>query len=143
MHVNWSSAVSGVVDAWLAGGVTANDGGEPTGLAELLAEHSEEVAELTRRLRAVIRKAHPELTEKIYVGWHGLGFRHPDKGYVAAVFPREHDAQVGFEHGADLPDPYGLLQGGGRQVRYLSFRPDDASPTDDQLVEYLDLALSE
>ena len=50
---------------------------------------------------------------------------------------------VGFEHGVDLPDPDGLLQGAGRQVRYLVFRPDAARPTPEDLVEFLDLALGE
>jgi hypothetical protein len=114
---------------------------EPTGVRDLLAEHSDEVAELTRRLRAAVLTARPELAEKIYVGWHGVGLHHPDQGYVAALFPRAHEVQVGFEHGADLPNPYGLLQGDGRQVRYLVFRPGAARPTVDDLVEYLDLAL--
>ena len=39
------------------------------------------------------------------------------------------------------PTRYGLLQGDGRQVRYLVFRPGAARPTVDDLVEYLDLAL--
>jgi hypothetical protein len=118
-------------------------GGEPDGFRDLLAEHSDEVAELTRRLRAQIRAAHPELTEKIYVGWHGLGLHHPAKGYVAALFPRADEVRVGYEHGADLPDPCGLLHGDGRQVRYLVFRPGAARPTLDDLVEYLDLALGQ
>ena len=114
---------------------------EPIGVRDLLAEHSDEVAELTRRLQAAVSTARPELTERIYVGWHGVGLHHPDRGYVAALFPRAHEVQVGFEHGVDLPDPYGLLQGDGRQVRYLVFRPGAAGPTVDDLVAYLDLAL--
>lgn len=123
--------------------MTTIDGSEPKGLRDILADHSDEVADLTRRLRAVIRTARPELGEKIYLGWHGLGFHHPAKGYVAALFPREHDVNVGFEHGADLPDPRGLLQGEGRQVRYLVFTPRGVRPSAEDLVEYLDLALSE
>jgi hypothetical protein len=90
---------------------------------------------------AVARAARPELTERIYLGWYGVGLHHPAKGYVAALFPRAYEVHVGFEHGVDLPDPYGLLQGDGRHVRYLVFRPGEARPTPDDLVEYLDLAL--
>ncbi|HET6754792.1 MAG TPA: DUF1801 domain-containing protein [Jiangellaceae bacterium] len=118
-------------------------GGEPDGLRDLLAEHNGEVADLTRRLRAAVLTGRPELTEKIYLGWYGVGLHHPDKGYVAALFPRADEVHVGFEHGADLPDPDGLLQGDGRQVRYLVFRPDAARPTPEDLVEFLDLALGE
>jgi hypothetical protein len=118
-------------------------GGEPDGLRDLLAEHHGEVADLTRRLRAAVLTGRPELTEKIYLGWYGVGLHHPDKGYVAALFPRADEVHVGFEHGVDLPDPDGLLQGAGRQVRYLVFRPDAARPTPEDLVEFLDLALGE
>jgi hypothetical protein len=118
-------------------------GGEPDGLRDLLAEHNGEVADLTRRLRAAVLTGRPELTEKIYLGWYGVGLHHPDKGYVAALFPRADEVHVGFEHGVDLPDPDGLLQGDGRQVRYLVFRPDAARPTPEDLVEFLDLALDE
>jgi hypothetical protein len=107
-------------------------GGEPDGLRDLLAEHNGEVADLTRRLRAAVLTGRPELTEKIYLGWYGV-----------ALFPRADEVHVGFEHGVDLPDPDGLLQGDGRQVRYLVFRPDAARPTPEDLVEFLDLALGE
>ncbi|WP_281358418.1 hypothetical protein [Pseudonocardia bannensis] len=30
---------------------------------------------------------------------------------------------VGFEHGADLPDPHRLLAGAGRRLRHLRFSP--------------------
>ena len=128
---------------WLIGGMARTAGGEPDGVRDLLAQHSSEVANLTRQLRAAVRTARPELTEKIYLGWYGVGLHHPDKGYVAALFPRADEVHVGFEHGVDLPDPYGLLQGGGRQVRYLVFRTGAARPTADDLVEYLDVALGE
>jgi hypothetical protein len=69
-----------------------------------------------------------------------LGFHYPKSGYVAALFPREGAVMVGFEHRADLPDPYGLLEGTDRRLRYLRFTA-DGGPTDEQLVEYLDFAL--
>lgn len=42
-------------------------------------------------------------------------------GYVN-VF-RTH-VNVGFFHGADLPDPLGLLEGRGRRMRHIKLRPD-------------------
>jgi hypothetical protein len=126
---------------WLVGDMAKTTGGEPDGMRDLLAKHSDEVADLTRRLRAVARASCPELTERIYFGWYGVGLHHPAKGYVAALFPRADEVHVGFDQGLDLPDPYGLLQGDGHQVRYLVFRPGEARPTPDDLVEYLNLAL--
>ncbi|WP_433613856.1 DUF1801 domain-containing protein [Dactylosporangium sp. CA-139114] len=117
-------------------------GDGPEGLEELLGEHCASIGALTRHLREVILSARPELTERVYRGWHGLGFHHPSRGYVAAVFPRADSVTVGFEHGADLPDPHGLLEGTGKRVRYLSFKPDDSAPTHEHLIEYLDLAVA-
>jgi len=108
---------------------------EPAELSALLADHDDEVAASTRRLRAAILAARPELAEKVYRGWHGLGFHHPELGYVAALFPREQGVQVGFEHGANLPDPHGMLSGTGRQVRYLIFTPGAATPSVEDVVE--------
>jgi hypothetical protein len=115
---------------------------EPSGLDQLLAEHSADIAALARHLRDVIVEARPELTERVYSGWPGLGFHHPDKGYVAAIFPGTHTVSVGFEHGADMPDPHGLLQGTGKRLRYLHFTLDGAAPTHEHLREYLDLAIT-
>lgn len=93
--------------------------------AELLAEHTPEVAALTDDLRRVVRAALPEATERVYSGWHGFGFLDPDAGYVCGIFPIADRVKLGFEHGAALPDPDGLFTSGGSQVRYVELRPGD------------------
>jgi hypothetical protein len=60
---------------------------------------------------------------------------------VAAIFPSANSVSVGFEHGADLPDPHGLLRGTGKRLRYLHFTPDASAPTSEHLLDYLDLAI--
>ena len=112
------------------------------GFEELLDEHCASIGALARHLRDVILTARPELTERVYRGWPGLGFHHPSRGYIAAVLPGPDDVCVGFEHGADLPDPHGLLEGTGRRLRYLRFKPDESAPTHEHLIEYLDLAVA-
>ena len=42
---------------------------------------------------------------------------------------------VGFFHGADLPDPAGLLVGAGRHMRHVKLRPGTA--TDESALEAL------
>ncbi len=118
----------------------------PPGLDALLAGAPPPVAALLHRLRDAVLAAHPTLRERVYQGWHGLGFHHPTGGYLAALFPREDDVLVGFQHGADLPDPHDRLLGTRRQVRYLRLqpaRPDgDPGPAElELLVDYLDLAV--
>src|SRR5688500_1880941 len=113
----------------------------PAGFDQLLDDHCADIAALARDLRTVILDARPELTERVYQGWHGLGFHHPERGYVAAIFPGKCSVSVGFEHGADLPDPHGLLRGTGKRLRYLHFTPDSAAPNQEHLIDYLDLAI--
>ncbi len=116
-------------------------GTSPAGFDELLSKHADAIAELARELREAILRARPELSERVYRGWPGLSFHHPVRGCVGALFPRDGDVMLGFERGADLPDPHGLLQGAGRRLRYLRFTPADDPPTRQHLVEYLGLAV--
>lgn len=87
--------------------------------SSLLADHTPHVIDLTQTLRAVVRSALPLATEKVNIGWQGLGYHDPDAGYVAGIFPGEESVKLGFEHGVELPDPGGLLEGDGSQVRYV------------------------
>ncbi len=91
----------------------------PSDLDRILVDHDRHVTELLLRCRTVILTAMGEATERVYQGWHGLGFHHPVAGYVCAVFPGEGSVRVGFEHGHLLSDPDGYLVGAGKQVRYL------------------------
>ncbi|GMQ84618.1 MAG: hypothetical protein BMS9Abin07_0182 [Acidimicrobiia bacterium] len=88
-------------------------------LSSLLAGHSPRVIAATQILRAVVRSGLPLATEKVNSGWHGLGYHHPDAGYVAGIFPKDESVKLGFEHGVELPDPEALLDGDGRQMRYV------------------------
>jgi hypothetical protein len=64
--------------------------------------------------------ADPDLSEKVYPGWRGVGFRHPEAGYVCGIFPQpDGELRLLFERGAALPDPDGVLEGSGTQTRYL------------------------
>ncbi len=88
-------------------------------LDRLLDEAPPHVADLVRRCRGAILAAMPDATERVYLGWRGVGFHHPTAGYVCAVFPADDHAKVGFEHGHLLHDPHGRLEGTGKRVRYL------------------------
>ena len=91
---------------------------------ELLAEHTTAIARLADRVRRVVVDAMPESEERTYPGWHGIGYVHPDAGYVCGIFPRRDEVRLGFEHGALLADPDGLLIE-GNQVRYMVFHKGD------------------
>ncbi len=107
---------------------------------ELLAAHPDDVAAAARRLREVILEAHPQLTERVRLGWHSVNYADPAAGFVCAVFPLADHVQLVFERGAQLPDPDGLLGGSGRTVRTLEFR--SAAEVDPAVVvAFLDLAV--
>ncbi len=116
---------------------------EPHQWSDILAAHTGEVSALARRLRAAALAALPDLTERVYPGWQGLGLRHPTAGLIATIFARDADVVVYLERGATLPDADGLLEGDGRlrRTRTITFRPDLATPSAEQLVAYLDLAV--
>jgi hypothetical protein len=66
----------------------------------------------------------PTATEKAYPGWHGIGFRDPQAGYVFGLFPRPDHIRLFFERGAELEDPDGVFAppDGLKQGRYVELR---------------------
>jgi hypothetical protein len=97
---------------------------------EILSEHTAPVRELAGELRTMVRGAIPDAEERAYPGWHAIGYRDPDAGYVAGIFPAAGSVALLFEHGHALPDPDGLLEAGGSrtQVRTITLRPGEAIP---------------
>ena len=99
-------------------------------IAEVMAfltERHPETMEIALWLRGVILDAEPDLTERVYRGWDGIGFRHPEGGYVCAIYPQADEVRLLFEHGRRLEDPDGLLEGDGRQTRWMRVRDADAA----------------
>lgn len=87
---------------------------------DILADHDPEVVAIANRVRRLISEALPEETDEVaYHGWHAIGYRHPEAGYVCGVFPHADGVKIGFEQGFRLSDPEGALSGDGVQVRYL------------------------
>ena len=87
---------------------------------DILAGHQPAVQKLAQELRVRIRKMVPEAVEKAYPHWHGIGYSHPGVGYFCAIFPHDEFVKLGFEFGVLLDDPRGLLEGAGKQVRYMT-----------------------
>ena len=99
-------------------------------------------SELALAVRDVVLTAEPDLTERVWAGWDGIGFHHPDGGYVCAIFPRrDGSVRLLFEHGHHLADPAGLLEGGGSQTRHVTLRALDVDVT--PLVELVRDAVAE
>jgi hypothetical protein len=110
-------------------------------LSRMLRSEPPAVAALVERLRTVVLDAHPDLREKVNTGWHGIGYHHPRGGYVVGLFPRDGGVNVGFEHGADLPDPHGRLLGERRRTRDVRVEVGAGPDEEEIVVDYLDLAV--
>ncbi len=95
-----------------------------TSIDNILASHSPEVRALVERLRQIIRATVPLAREAAHPVWHSIGYRHPDTGYFCGLFPQRDRVDLAFEFGVLLPDPDGLLEGDGKQVRYVRVRSD-------------------
>jgi len=89
--------------------------------SEILRRSAPPIRAIAERLRKIIRGAVTELSESGHPGWRCIAYRHPRAGYVCGIFPLEGAVRLYFEHGARLADPIGLLEGTGRQTRYMAF----------------------
>lgn len=110
-----------------------------------LSRFNPDIADLAARFREALRARYPELEERVYEGWGGLGYhvRTIDGrgGYLSAIFPRESHIDIEFEHGADLPDPHGLFYRGGKQLRYARLDAWDAERVQ-HLLDLVDAAMA-
>ena len=53
----------------------------------ILALFARDVGALAERLSAIVKQEVPGVVEKAHVGWKGIGYRHPEKGYFCGIFP--------------------------------------------------------
>lgn len=90
--------------------------------AEAIAGAGEEMEELARRLRALIADVYPDVVE---VPWprqqivgYGVGPKKMTEHFGYIGVHRAH-VNLGFNYGADLPDPQGKLEGTGQKMRHV------------------------
>ena len=89
---------------------------------EILGRKGEHIRAIAESVRAGLHACSDDLTERALPGWGAVSFHHPDGGFIGAIFPRDDDVSLAFEHGVHLHDPDSLLVAGAtssRQVRYL------------------------
>jgi len=83
-------------------------------------EHADELGTIAREWFEAMRKCGDEVRELLHDGCPVACFGDVPFGYVN-VF-RSH-VNVGFFHGAALPDPGRLLEGTGKFMRHVKLRP--------------------
>ena len=85
--------------------------------------YSEKVRDVAQQLRAIIISTIPDAREELdrsasIVGYSlGSGYA----GLICTIIPSKRGVKLGIARGAQLPDPQGLLEGSGKQHRYVAF----------------------
>lgn len=94
----------------------------------LLDEADEAVRPIASALRAVVLGVHPDAVEVVRLGdraaTYGVGPKKMSEGHTY-VMPQSSWVNLGFYHGAALPDPTGLLEGTGARLRHVKVRSVD------------------
>ena len=89
-------------------------------IAAWMKDHGGELGDLARHWFAVMRTRGDEVRELLHDGCPTACLGDVPFGYVN-VFTAH--VNVGFFHGAALPDPARLLQGSGKFMRHVKLRP--------------------
>ncbi|MBK8024143.1 MAG: DUF1801 domain-containing protein [Chloroflexi bacterium] len=97
-------------------------------IEHLLRDSPQEARAAFVALRALIHDTLDGMSERYLPGWGAVGFHHPHAGYMVGLFVRANEILVLFEHGAELPDPEGLLTGSQKQTRQIPIRRVEVIP---------------
>jgi hypothetical protein len=86
--------------------------------------------EIAERLREIVKRATPEATERVRLGWRLLAYDLPIKrhgAFFAWVFPEKKHVHLGFPKGVLMDDPRDVLKGTGvtKYARWVTFVPGD------------------
>jgi hypothetical protein len=101
----------------------------------LLDDFPDGIRAAAETLRAVVRRAVPNSIERVRGGWRLIGYEVPaGRGprYFAYIAPEPIHVHLGFEYGAWMADPDGLLEGahlGLKKVRFTTFTSGQPIPT--------------
>src|SRR5882762_11106777 len=102
----------------------------PAALIKFLKPYDREIRELALQLRALVLAEMAPCYENIYDAYsavaigYGTSDRLRDGIFHIAVYSKH--VNLGFNDGATLDDPKGILQGSGNRIRHLTIKtPDD------------------
>jgi hypothetical protein len=99
------------------------------GLEEMTAAFDPRVRDLAARTRALIFDVYPEVVEVLWprqnVAGYGVGPKKMSEHFCYIALYDDH-VNLGFNQGAELPDPDGLLEGPGKVLRHTKMaEPED------------------
>jgi hypothetical protein len=100
-----------------------------SGFEQIAAAFEPRVRDLAVRTRALITEVYPEVVEVEWVRQnvvgYGVGPKKMSEHFCYIAFHKDH-VNLGFNQGAELPDPEGLLEGPGKTLRHVKIaKPED------------------
>jgi hypothetical protein len=103
------------------------------------------MAKRIREVRAALRKRFPTAIEMVYDNYNffviGYSPTARPTDYIVSLAANAKGVGLSFNHGADLPDPHGILEGSGSQNRFV--RLESAKTlSDPHVAEAIDAAVA-
>jgi hypothetical protein len=98
----------------------------PAALIKFLNPYNRDIQELALKLRALVLEEMAPCYENIYDAYsavaigYGTSDRLRDRIFHIAVYSKH--VNLGFNEGATLDDPKGILQGAGKQIRHIQIK---------------------
>lgn len=96
---------------------------------DLLSSYHPDIQAIARRVRALVFEVAPDVSEHVYpalkVVRYGLE-GNKMAGLVFFLMPHKERVNLGFNHGTSLPDPTGLLEGTGKNLRHVKLNDEAA-----------------
>ena len=85
---------------------------------------------IANELRSIVKRAVPDATERVRVGWRLIGFDLPvgrRSAFFAWVFPELEHVHLGFPAGVLIDDPNRVMSGAGitKRARWLTYATGD------------------
>ena len=92
-------------------------------IAGFIARFDPPVARMIRAARAALRKRLPTAVEQVYDNYNflAIGYCSTERtsDCIMSLAASAHGVALSFYYGASLPDPHGILLGGGKQNRFV------------------------
>lgn len=92
---------------------------------QVIENFSEEIKELARETRKLIYQILPEVVEVVWVKQKNIGYGTGIKKkseHFSWLMPATKHVSLGFNYGAELPDPKNILEGTGKLFRHYKIR---------------------
>lgn len=110
----------------------------------LLQGYSDNVKNIVKQTRLLINKILPGVVEVIWVKQKSIGFGTGFKKkteHFCWIMPATRHVNLGFNYGAELPDPKGLLEGTGKLFRHIKIHSVEQL-SDKELIKLIEYAVT-